>query len=251
MVTQETLSSLKEWIRDQLQLINGKTVVLGISGGADSTVMAKLLVESIGADNVVGVFIPNGVQPDIQDAYDAAREAGLTRTIEVNIEDAYAAIALRIPDFSCSDQAKTNLGPRLRMAVLYSIAQTLYNGRVCCTGNRSEATVGYCTLWGDLAGDFAPFATFTKTEVCEIGALLGMSDRLVKKAPADGLSGKTDEEKLGVTYKDIDGFIEWLDNGQPSNIDAAKKDVYLTIAGKYMASEFKRNIVKLPRFERT
>ena len=231
------------WIRDYVKNSGGKTVILGMSGGADSTVAGRFAVEAVGPENVIGVFMPCGYQPDIQDAYDAAAAAGITRTYEVNIGEVNAQMAKIIPGFSGSEQAKLNLRPRLRMATLYAIAQSVdengqpINGRVCCTGNRCEALVGYCTLWGDLAGDFAPLSILTKREVCELGKFMGLPERLVFKAPSDGLSGKTDEESLGITYAQIEDYLA----NKPIDPEAAAK--ITAMAGR---NQFKREIIRIP-----
>lgn len=231
------------WIRDYFNTTGGKTAILGVSGGADSTVAARLLTEALGPANVIGVFMPCGYQPDIQDAYDAAAAAGITRTCEIDIGEANMSLAKIIPGFSGSEQAKLNLRPRLRMATLYAVAQSVddkgepNNGRVCCTGNRCESLVGYCTLWGDLAGDFAPLAILTKSEVCELGKFMGLPDRLVFKAPSDGLTGKTDEESLGITYAQIEDYLA----GNPVEPEADKK--ITEMAGR---NRFKREIIRIP-----
>ena len=232
------IDSLLEWIRTFFSESGGKTAVLGISGGKDSTVCAALLVRALGSENVVGVFMPNGVQPDLDDAHAAAAAAGLTRTVTVNVHDAYDAIASQVPCFSKESQAGINLAPRLRMSSLYAVAQTVEAGRVCCTGNLSEATVGYCTLYGDLAGDFAPLANITKQDVCIIGKELGLPGYLVDKVPSDGLSGQSDEEKMGVTYDDILTYIR----------DARRlpADTCAKIHSMHEKSAFKNNIVHIP-----
>jgi NAD+ synthase len=231
------------WIRDYFKTTGGKTAILGISGGADSTVTARLLTEALGRKNVIGVFMPCGYQPDIQDAYDAAAAAGITRTYEIDIGETNARMAKIIPGFSNSKQAKLNLRPRLRMATLYAVAQSVdenghpNNGRVCCTINRCESIVGYCTLWGDLAGDFAPLANLTKCEVCELGKFMGLPDHLVFKTPRDGLTGKTDEESLGITYAQIEDFLA----NKPLDPEVAK--IITEMADR---NQFKREIIRIP-----
>jgi len=92
------------------------------------------------------------------------------------------------------------------MATLYSIAQTL-GYLVIGTGNLCEATVGYTTKWGDSAYDFNPIANFTVEEVLEIGRILDVPDKIIKKAPNDGLGSGTDEEKMGILYSQISEYI--------------------------------------------
>ena len=92
------------------------------------------------------------------------------------------------------------------MTVLYALAASL-NYLVANTSNLSEISVGYSTKWGDCVGDFAPLANLTKTEVCELGLGLGLPKTLVQKSPCDGLTGKTDEDNLGITYENLDSYI--------------------------------------------
>ena len=105
-----------------------------------------------------------------------------------------------------SEQSKINLPPRIRMTTLYAISQSK-NGRVANTCNLSEDWVGYSTRYGDSAGDFGPISRFTVAEVKEMGRYLGLPEKFIEKAPSDGLSGKTDEDKLGFTYAMLDKYI--------------------------------------------
>jgi len=103
-------------------------------------------------------------------------------------------------------QTRTNVPPRVRMATLYAVSQSV-NGRVVNTCNLSEDWVGYSTRYGDAAGDFSPLSHLTVTEIKQIGKLLGLPESLVEKTPIDGLCGKTDEENLGFTYAVLDEYI--------------------------------------------
>lgn len=96
--------------------------------------------------------------------------------------------------------------PRIRMTTLYAIGQEM-GYRVCGTGNASEAYVGYFTKWGDGAHDFNPIANFTTDEVVALGHALGLPSHLVDKTPSDGLCGKTDEDNLGFTYKELNAYL--------------------------------------------
>ncbi|MBE6747287.1 MAG: NAD(+) synthase [Ruminococcaceae bacterium] len=196
------------WIRDWFDK-NGKgcNAVLGISGGKDSSVVAALCVEALGRDRVVGVLMPKGVQHDIDMSQLLVEHLGI-KSVTVNILDAYEAlvgeIRSQLPDFST--QAETNLPPRLRMATVYAVSQSL-NGRVANTCNLSEDWVGYSTRYGDSAGDFSPLSRLTVDEVKQIGRVLNLPDVLVDKVPIDGLCGKTDEDNLGFTYAVLDKYI--------------------------------------------
>jgi NAD+ synthase len=185
--------------------------VIGISGGKDSSVVAALCAEALGTDRVVGVTMPNGVQPDIDDSMKLINHLGI-RHFNVNIGSAYDALMATIKEelgsqeTEVSRQTIINMPPRLRMTTLYAVSQSL-NGRVANTCNLSEDWVGYSTRYGDAAGDFAPLGGLTVQEVKAIGKELGLPIDLVEKTPSDGLSGKSDEDNLGFTYAVLDRYI--------------------------------------------
>lgn len=198
-----------EWIRNWFNENGPKaSAVIGISGGKDSTIVAKLLVEALGKDRVIGVLMPNGVQADIEDSERVIDLLNI-EYYTVNIEDAYKGLLANLPIFiSSSKDTQINIGPRLRMTTLYAVAQSLPNGgRVCNTCNASEDYVGYSTKFGDSAGDFSPCANYTVTEMLQIGDALGLPNELIYKTPSDGLCGQNDEDKLGFTYETLDKYI--------------------------------------------
>ena len=172
-----------------------KGAVLGMSGGKDSLVVAKLCIEAIGKERVFGVIMPNGKMKDIEDAKRTCQFLQIPYSI-VDIENVYAATVCNaqqaLGDVELSNDSKINIAPRLRMTTLYAIAQSL-GYFVANTSNLSEISTGYSTKWGDGVGDFAPLASFTKSEVCEIGHILGLPADLVDKIPSDGLSSMSDE----------------------------------------------------------
>lgn len=201
-------NDIVNWIREWFEQ-NGKgcNAVLGISGGKDSSVVAALCVEALGKDRVIGVLMPKGIQHDIDMAELLVSHLGI-KSVTVNIQKAYDGIVdeikSQISDFTT--QAQNNLPPRIRMATVYAVSQSL-NGRVANTCNLSEDWVGYSTRYGDSAGDFSPLANLTVDEVKKIGKSLGLPDVLVDKVPIDGLCGKTDEDNLGFTYATLDKYI--------------------------------------------
>jgi NAD+ synthase len=195
------------WIRNFFEE-NGKgcNAVIGISGGKDSSIAAALCVEALGKDRVIGVLMPQGQQGDIDMAYLLVNHLGI-RHYEINVKAAVDGILNAMPaDLPISQQTRINIPPRVRMATLYAVSQSV-NGRVVNTCNLSEDWVGYSTRYGDAAGDFSPMCNLTVTEVKEIGRLLGLPEVLVDKVPIDGLCGKTDEENLGFTYAELDVYI--------------------------------------------
>lgn len=206
------IDSIVEWIKTYF-INNGNPntkAVIGISGGKDSTVAAALLVRALGPDRVIGVLMPEGSQKDIKDSYEICEYLGI-KYHEINISTTIDALTEELPEelFELHDDNDiywTNTPARIRMTTLYAVAG-LAGGRVCHTGNASEADIGYTTKYGDLAGDFSLLQEFTVSEVYAMGDALGLPEHLVHKAPSDGMSGKTDEEKIGLSYELIDKYI--------------------------------------------
>ncbi|MCF0105509.1 MAG: NAD(+) synthase [Holdemanella sp.] len=212
---ERTKKEVIAWIQDFFEKNGpGCNAIIGISGGKDSSVVAGLCVEALGKDRVIGVLMPCGVQKDISASRKLVEHLGI-RNVEVNVEAAVVGLTQAIENGKCENmdpveftvQTKTNLPPRIRMATLYAVGQSM-NGRVANTCNLSEDWVGYSTRYGDAAGDFSPLAKLTVTEVKAIGHSLGLPYDLVEKVPIDGLySGKTDEDNLGFTYAMLDTYI--------------------------------------------
>ena len=220
-------NDIVEWIKNWFNE-NGKGCkgVLGISGGKDSSVVAALLVEALGKENVVGVLMPNGEQFDIDISKALVEFLGI-ESVTINIKDAFQGFLseFKSNNVELSTQAITNLPPRLRMACVYAVSQSV-NGRVANTCNLSEDWVGYSSRYGDAAGDFSPLSFLTVQEVKAIGRELGLPSEFVDKVPIDGLQPKTDEENLGFTYAVLDRYIRTGEIDDPEikkNIDHRHK----------------------------
>jgi len=210
---------------------NMKTAVLGMSGGCDSYVCAAFAVRVFRKENVIGVMMPNGVQSDIDDARKAIEDLGIMSTT-IDIADAYSSILDEVGymfNRPVQNRSKVNLAPRLRMATLYTIAQSCDNACVITTGNLSEALLGYTTMWGDMAGDYAPISGFIKSEVRVMGIAMGLDRDLVMKKPSDGLSGKTDEDAFGFSYDEFDKAVrtgKWSDDLISKAIPRMKASIF-------------------------
>jgi len=149
----------------------------------------------------------NSINLDFEDAKLVADKFEVP-LIKIDLSETYKMLETELDKIVIpKKEAKINAKPRLRMTTLYYIAQSL-DYLVIGTGNKCESIVGYTTKWGDNAHDFNPIGDFTVEEVLQIGEYLCVPDKIIKKAPADGLGGLTDEQKLGVTYKQIAEYIE-------------------------------------------
>ena len=188
-------------------------VVVGISGGKDSSVTAAVCARALGRENVYGVMLPDGEQKDLADSRRVCASLGI-QTKTVNIGAMHAALLEGVGqqaegEFAVpfSRASNINAGPRLRMTVLRYIAQAL-GARLAGTGNLSEITVGYCTKDGDTSCDFSMLGKLTSVEVVQVGLTMPeLPAELVNKTPSDGLTGRSDEENLGIRYADIHRYI--------------------------------------------
>lgn len=261
-LTNELVNWVKQWFEENG---NEKTkAVVGISGGKDSSVVAALCCRALGPERVFGVIMPCGTQSDIADSYSLVEHLGID-SVQVNIGPMYDTSLEMIEnaikhttDTSTTERpfdeiqnplVKGNLQSRLRMVTLYAISQEL-GGRVSNNCNKSERFVGYSTLYGDNAGDFAPLADLTVSEVMKIGGELGLPKYLANKTPIDGLENNksgvlvlTDEDSMGFSYADLEKFIN-------TGTVKGKPQISKLIADKHNHSEFKRNIVKIPYFKK-
>lgn len=204
----QQLDGLLVWMRERMAICHGKTAVIGISGGKDSSVVAALSVAAYGRENVLGVLMPDGVQPDIDYSNGLVEFLGI-KHYTFNIHGGTSGILdeMERVGIEASRQTRVNLPSRIRMATLYAIAQSVEGGIVLNTSNLSEDWVGYCTVYGDSAGAFSPLGMYTTEEVIALGAELGLPERFLIKPPSDGLTGKTDEDNLGFTYHAVNEYV--------------------------------------------
>ena len=234
-----------QWIKDWFEKNGpGCNAVIGISSGKDSTIVAKLCVEALGVDRVIGVMMPNGVQKDISDSIRVCKLLGI-KNYTINIENSVNAILKEMNEsgIEITEQTRTNLPARIRMSTLYAVSQS-NNGRVSNNCNKSEDTMGYSTRYGDAAGDFSPLSGLTTVEIVAIGDYLGLPYDLVHKTPIDGLNTNadgsyvTDEQSMGVSYDDIHKYVRMRNELSQETID-------------YISGREKKNLFKLqlmPKF---
>ncbi len=202
-----------------------------------------MAVKALGKERVVAVSMPcNSVPSDFDDAKLVADAFGV-KFIKIDLTQTYLELEREINsnlDKNLCNESKINIKPRLRMTSLYAIAQTL-GYLVIGTGNLCESMVGYTTKWGDSACDFNPIGNFTVDEVLAIGKYLKVPEKILKKAPNDGLGGLTDEEKMGIKYSQIADMIETGDT---------EKEAKEEIIKRFNASKHKREAIPVYRFDR-
>lgn len=236
------------FIRDYYQKNKLKGAVLGISGGKDSGVVAGLMCEALGSENVVGVTLPCHSKPeDRQDALLVAEKFGF-EMLNIDLTETYEAFKKQIGllgDFTEEEthNSDINIKPRLRMSSVYYLAALLSATRggtyiVPGTSNACELYVGYFTKGGDSVYDIAPIYGLTVEEVIKVGEVLGVPEKVLYRAPDDGLSGLTDEQKMGVKYADIAKVI----NGQELDETEREKieDLHRKAAHKFNVPVYKK-----------
>lgn len=205
----EVLKVLSAFIRTEVRKTGFEKVVLGLSGGIDSSLSAALAVGALGAENVIGVMMPyRSSNPDsLGDATLLAGKLGIDcRTVEITpMTDPYFETCPEI-----SILRRGNVMARQRMIVLYDVSAEI-GALVLGTSNKTEYLLGYCTLWGDSACALNPLGDLYKTQVWELARHLELPEQIVSKKPsADLWTGQTDEEELGFTYEQADEALELL-----------------------------------------
>ena len=234
------------WIKNYYEEHRLGGAVLGISGGKDSAVVAGLMVKALGPENVVGLWLPcHSKEEDKKDAQELANHLGI-KLFEKDLTTAYESIRLGLsPDPNGVEykDADINLKPRLRMSTVYYYAAYLskLTGKtyiVPGTSNACEIYVGYFTKGGDNVADIKPIANLTVDEVIAVGDELGLPKHIVHKTPDDGLSGMSDEEKLGVKYSDIARCI----NDYKEALDNMESKTFVDIAAKHAWCQHKFNV---------
>jgi len=209
---------MEKWLASHVEKAGAKGIVVGLSGGIDSAVVAAVAVR-VFKDGALGLIMPCHSDPsDAADAAVVAKHLHMPhKTIDLTpIFDALAAATEAAAPMS--DMARANLKARLRMVTLYSVAQST-SRLVCGTSNRSEWEVGYFTKHGDSASDLLPLLGLLKCEVRAVANYLGLPNSIIKKAPTAGLwAGQTDEEEMGFSYDELDKYLSTGATPEKQNI---------------------------------
>jgi NAD+ synthase len=230
---------ISEWIKEKVEEAGAEGVVLGLSGGVDSSLTAALAKKALG-DKVLGLLMPCHSDPtDLEHARRVATKLGI-ETEYVDLGPVFDRLMASLP--TGSDMAVANLKPRLRMTTLYYFANSR-NYLVAGTGNKSELTAGYFTKYGDGGADLLPLGDLLKSQVRELARELGVPEEVIAKAPSAGLwAGQTDEEEMGITYDELDRTIATMEKGDKSGCDEATLERVKAIRA---ASEHKRQPIPI------
>ncbi|MGC8817419.1 MAG: NAD+ synthase [Candidatus Hadarchaeum sp.] len=206
---------LVAFIRKKVAEAGADGVVIGLSGGIDSSVAATLCARALGPKKVLGISLPEiGVSDpsDVADARLVAENLGIDFKV-IDIAPAVKALRGQLEFKPEARLPAANILPRIRMAVLYYYSNLL-NRLVVGGSNRSELRTGYFTKYGDGASDLAPLGSLYKTQVKELASFLGLPEQIITKTPTAGLwRGQTDEAELGISYRNLDLIFVGLDLG--------------------------------------
>ncbi len=231
---QEKIDHIVARLSDYFKKAGIKKAVVGLSGGVDSALTAKLGVLALGKENVTALILPNkGVNKsqNVQDAIDWAKALGIqSHTISINpFIDAYE----KLP-WKSSSLARMNIQARVRMTILYHYANT-HNAIVLGTGNKTELMLGYFTKHGDGATDILPIGDLYKTDVWKMSEYLGLPGVIVHKtASAELMRNQSDEEEIGLEYGEIDAILKQFETGKKPATDDEQK-----LYGRMKANEHK------------
>ncbi len=212
----EKIDKVVMWLRDSVQNAGAKGLVVGISGGIDSAVVACLIKKAF-PDNSLGVILPiKSDKKDVEDGILTAKACNI-EYFSVDLEEEHIGIMNKVSKqlhnknlFSEDTKRGTdaNLRARLRMSTIYAIANNL-NFLVVGTDNAAELYTGYFTKYGDGGVDLLPISSLKKHEVYEWAKALGVPNEVIDKQPSAGLwEGQTDENEMGTTYEYIDAFLD-------------------------------------------
>ncbi len=211
---EEMVSVVSTFIKDSVRLSGTKGVVIGMSGGLDSSLLAKLASDTLGPDRVLGVFLPESSTPasDADQVESFSKELGIEHET-ISIDEAVEALKNTAGGSANDAMVLANIKARTRMIILYERANTM-NRLVLGTGNKSELMVGYFTKFGDGGCDLLPLGDLYKTQVREMARFLGLPEEIINKPPSAGLwEGQTDEKELGIGYDDLDPILLGIELG--------------------------------------
>ncbi|MFL5684581.1 MAG: NAD+ synthase [Chloroflexota bacterium] len=234
-----------EFVRGQLRQAGFERAVLGLSGGIDSALVAFLVADAIGAEQLLCVLMPYRTSSPAsrEDAEEVVRRLGTpSELVDITpMVDGFFG-----PESDASSLRRGNFMARQRMAVLYDRSVT-WGGLVVGTGNKTESLIGYTTVFGDNACAFNPIGDLYKSQVRQLAAAIGVPDEIIRKAPsADLWPGQTDETEAGFDYPTLDRMLFWRIDKRRSIDEMAAlgfaKDTVERVDLMVAGAEFKRQV---------
>ena len=207
----KTVEIISNFIKNKIDESKTEGLVIGLSGGLDSSTAVSIAVKAIDKGNILGLIMPSQTttQEDLEDAITIAEHLGIENEV-INIDNLikpFRELCIHSATEYYNQLANANLKARIRMIILYYHANSM-NRLVLGTGNLSELSVGYFTKYGDGGVDILPMGDLYKTDVQNIADYLEIPDKIITKAPTAGLwAGQTDEEELGIKYQLLDEIL--------------------------------------------
>ncbi|WP_368486073.1 NAD(+) synthase [Spiroplasma sp. DGKH1] len=233
---QDYLDYLVTWIRQEVTVANCQGVIIGLSGGIDSAVVA-LLGQKAFPNNHLTVIMPCHSDPvDQEYSLKLVNHHQLTSQV-VDLTTTYDELVKNLPLSPTNKLALANIKPRLRMTTLYALAQA-HQYLVLGTDNADEWHLGYFTKYGDGGVDLVPIIHLLKGEVCQAAELLGVCPEIITRKPTAGLwANQTDEDELGFSYHELDNYLQGFETS-PTIEEKIQK--------LHAISEHKRKLAQAP-----
>jgi NAD+ synthase len=233
------------FIQNEVRKVGFERVVLGLSGGVDSSLVATLAAQALGPNNVLGVIMPYRTSDPKSrgDALEVVKQLGIER-LEVDISPQIDAYFERFPD--ADQKRRGNKMARERMTILYDQSWA-WRALVIGTSNKTELLLGYGTIYGDMASAINPIGDLYKTQVWQLADAVGVPTAIVQKAPsADLWAGQSDETELGFQYRMIDQLLYYLVDRRYS-VDELKRqefdEAFITdIVRRVRENQYKRRL---------
>lgn len=248
---EETSIVIRDFIKTYVENSGCKSIILGLSGGIDSAVIALLCSGAIGKENTKCVFLPDGATPDL----DIKHQELFVKKFDLLCEKKDITSLVQTMESKCivkpNDYALANIKARTRMILLFEYAN-MTRSLVCGASNKSEILVGYFTKYGDGGVDIMPIGDLYKTQVRKLAEYLKVPGELISKPPTAGLiKGQTDEKELQISYKDLDkilaGLEQKIDIEEITNIVGVNKSDVERIKKMRIRSQHKRRMPLIPK----
>lgn len=241
----EVYAALVAGIKNYFNKNNIKQAVIGLSGGIDSSLSAKLVADAIGKENLHGLIMPRkglSSQENIDDAKELCKLIGIKHSVAYinKFLEGFSEI-----DWKQSKIAEMNAASRIRAVILYNYANT-HNALVIGTSNKTEILLGYFTKYGDGAVDIEVIGELFKTDERELAKSLGIPKKIIDKTPtAELYHGQTDEEELGVSYEELDKVLKLYVGGK--NVEEIidngfDRKMVENVINRVKSNEHKRNM---------